>query len=391
MKILIIANGYPEINESQWGCFERDQALALKNAGHTVSIMYVDRRFRKHWRKIGKSKRSDMGLSIYGMYYLPLGWLRDKVSYRLHQKVVMWMYDILYRDYVKDHGSPDVLYAHFQWNISYVSRLRKKYGIPLIGVEHWSGMTSETLPPLSIYQGNIAYSTADKILAVSKSLQSDIYRHFGKESTVVYDMLGQEFIASDTRTDKKTESFLSGGAFQFVAIGSLIYRKGFDVLIDAFAKSNLAKKKCRVVIIGDGPEKMKLIKQTEEFGLSDCVSLVGRKTKDEIISIMHDSHAFVLSSRAETFGVVCIEALSQGLPNIATICGGPEEFVNERNGLLVEPNDVDALSEAMCKMFENHNQYDKVAIANECINHFSPSVIAKQLSAIFEEVINNRE
>jgi hypothetical protein len=46
MKILIVANGYPNKREPQWGCFERDQALALKELGHEVSILYVDRRFR---------------------------------------------------------------------------------------------------------------------------------------------------------------------------------------------------------------------------------------------------------------------------------------------------------------------------------------------------------
>ena len=206
MRIAIIANGYPNKKEPQWGCFEKDQANALAKMGHEVSILFVDRRFRKYWRRIGITRIQEGNITVYGMFYLPLAWLRDKVSYRLHQKLVMNMYDKLFKTMVDIQGKPDVLYAHFQWNISYVSRLRKKYGIPLIGVEHWSGMTSETLPPLSIYQGNIAYSTADKILAVSKSLQSDIYRHFGKESTVVYDMLGQEFIASDTRTDKKTQS-----------------------------------------------------------------------------------------------------------------------------------------------------------------------------------------
>lgn len=119
----------------------------------------------------------------------------------------------------------------------------------------------------------------------------------------------------------------------FVAIGNLIYRKGFDVLINSFKRANLVEKGCELVIIGDGPERENLQKQTELLGVSECVRMVGRKTKEEIINYLQMGNAFVLSSRAETFGVVCIEALSQGLPTIATTCGGPEEFIDEHNDL----------------------------------------------------------
>lgn len=380
MKILIIANGYPSACEPQWGCFEKDQALALAQLGHQVSIFYFDRRFRKYWRKIGITKKRDQGLSIYGIFIMPLGWLRDKVSYKLHQKIVMYGFDRLYREYLKDNDKPDVIYAHYLWNIAYVVRLKRKYNIPLVGIEHWSGLTDEKLTPVANYWGKMAYNKADRLLAVSQSLQMHIKRHFGKESTVIYDMLGQEFI-----TPKVLKKEVDDG-FTFVAVGSLIRRKGFDVLISAFAKSNLVSKGCRVVIVGDGPEKSRLVNQTNEFGISDNVSLVGRKTKEEIISLMTGYHAFVLSSRAETFGVVCIEALSQGLPNIATVCGGPEEFITETNGLLIPPDDIDAMAEAMCKMYENYSQYDKPAIANECLSKFSPHVIAGQLTEIFKEV-----
>jgi glycosyltransferase involved in cell wall biosynthesis len=64
----------------------------------------------------------------------------------------------------------------------------------------------------------------------------------------------------------------------------------------------------------------------------------------------------------------------------------PEEFINESNGILVPANDVDALAEAMTKMHDTYDSYDRTAIAKECLCKFSPSVIAKQLTSIFEEV-----
>ena len=379
MRIAIIANGYPDKREPQWGCFECDQANALKNAGHQVSILYVDGRFRLYWRKIGLTHKSEDGIEIFGFFIIPMEPV-IKISKRLRNKLMSWMYDRVYKKMHEQCGIPDVIYAHYLDNIYYGVKLKKKYQIPLVGIEHWSVLNQEELSHGVLLQGKIAYENTNRLLAVSKSLQTQIMKHFGIDSMVVYDMLGPEFIIPQVLKREVRDGFI------FVAVGSLIQRKGFDVLISAFAKSNLASKRCRVIIVGDGPEKQRLVNQSNEFGISDYVSLVGRKTKEEIIKIMSECHAFILSSRAETFGVVCIEALSQGLPNIATVCGGPEEFITDKNGFLIPTDDIDAMAEAMCKMYENYCHYDNAAIANECLSKFSPQVIASQLTEIFNEV-----
>ena len=64
MKIFIISNGYPTKLSPQFGCFEKDQALALKRAGHDVSILYIDGRFRFYWRKLGISHKIDNDINI---------------------------------------------------------------------------------------------------------------------------------------------------------------------------------------------------------------------------------------------------------------------------------------------------------------------------------------
>ena len=160
-------------------------------------------------------------------------------------------------------------------------------------------------------------------------------------------------------------------------------------MLSSFQKSNLADRGCRIIIVGDGPEKMKLDEQAKFLGISDFVQLTGRLTKQEIIGIMSICNAFIMSSRAETFGVVCIEALSQGLPNIATICGGPEEFITRKNGFLIKPDNVECLADAMVSMFENYKMFNQREIARDCLNQFSPHVIAKQLMTIFKNTINN--
>ena len=380
MKIVIVANGYPNKHDPQWGCFERDQAVALQNLGHDVCIMYVDRRFRTYWRKIGLTRFTDNGIAVFGIFLCPAFSL-GKVFPKIYCRWISLIQGIVFKRILKYWGKPDIIYAHYLYNIAFATELNEKYGISLVGIEHWSELTKSSLRPLYRFWGEMAYNKANRILAVSESLRSHIMRHFGKDSTVVYDMLGQEFVSTPI-----PEHTLNG-SFTFVTVGSLIQRKGYDILIEAYRQSGLSRSGCKVVIVGAGPEYANLKKQIQRANLQESVLLTGRKNKEEIISILAKSHAFVLSSRAETFGVVCIEALSQGLPCIATICGGPEEFIADNNGLLIPVNDVAALATAMKTMYENYTHYDCASIAADTRRRFGPQTIAKKLIEIFKETI----
>ena len=160
--------------------------------------------------------------------------------------------------------------------------------------------------------------------------------------------------------------------------------------LSAFFKTQLWRKNVRLLIIGGGDEEEILHKMIEKVGLSEKIQLVGRKTRAEIADILCASHAFVLASRSENFSVAVLEALSVGLPVIATICGGIKECINERNGLLVPVEDVDALTKALVEMYENYSRYDTDYIVSDYQNRFSSAVIAHQLTKIFEEVIRKK-
>lgn len=381
MKIVIIANGYPNERDPQWGCFERDQALALSNQGHQVSVIYVDRRFRTYWRKIGITYMRDNGIDVCGVFLFPFTKLA-RVNRQFHFHVICKMLDWTFRSLVKRTGMPDVIYAHYLYNIAFATHLKEKYHLPLVGIEHWSELTHEKLSPFVRFFGNIAYHKSDKVLAVSESLQSHIRKHFGIDSTVVYDMLGPEFINSEMGARDEAKQ-----TFRFIAVGSLLPIKNYYLLIRAFAKTGLSNEGCTLSIAGDGTERINLENIVRELHLEKNVCLLGRKSKNDIVRLLSESHVFVLSSKAETFGVACIEALSQGLPVIATKCGGPEEFIHDNNGILVPVDDVDALAEAMVQMHDTYEHYDRTAIAEESLRKFSPSEIARHLTVIFEEVV----
>ena len=76
-----------------------------------------------------------------------------------------------------------------------------------------------------------------------------------------------------------------------------------------------------------------------------------------------------------------------GLPVIATVCGGPEGFVRSSDGLLIPVEDINSLSKAIQEMYFHYDRYDREKIAQDCRARFSPEVIAKQLTEVFEKTI----
>lgn len=380
MNIVIIANGYPTSREPQFGCFEKDQAVALRKMGHTVSILYVDGRFRKYWRRIGITHIVDNGIDIYGYFLFPLAPL-FRISYKLHYWVRKKMFDYVFRCMIKHHQQPNIIYAHFLYNISYAVYLKKKYEIPLVGMEHWSALNRDQLSPDVFYRGRIAYSNADKIIAVSDSLRCQIYKHFQKDAVVVHNMVGEEFVNYSAKTKLRKNKLV------FISVGSLFYIKGYDILISAFEEVNKKLVDWELLIVGGGPEKQNLMQLIERGKLNDKIHLLGKKDKRNIVSLLHGSDVFILSSRSENFSVAVLEALSAGLPVVATTCGGIRECIDDKNGICVPVENVYALSDAIIKVSENIGSYNRKAIMDECQKRFAPSVIAKQLTNIFEDVL----
>ena len=381
MNIVIIANGYPTCREPQYGCFEKDQAIALQKEGHKVSILYVDGRFRKYYRRIGITHLQENNIDIYGLYLFPTAFSL-KMSCKLHYWLRTRMLDSVFSYMLKKQEKPDIIYAHFLYNIAYAVYLKEKYNIPLVGMEHWSGVNQSKLSSDIIYRGQIAYQGANRIIAVSNSLKEQIYNHFKRDATVIHNMVNEEFFQMPIR------KYTNRNKLIYISIGSLFYIKGHDILIKALSEVAQYTLDWELRIVGGGSEEKNLQNLIKQLGLENNIKIIGRRNKQEIISLLYDSDIFILPSRSENFSVAVLEALSAGLPVVATTCGGIRECINEKNGVLVSVEDVSGLAKSILDISKNIELYDKQFIADECKRRFSPSVISKEITDVFREVIN---
>src|SRR5581483_7457805 len=104
--------------------------------------------------------------------------------------------------------------------------------------------------------------------------------------------------------------------------GRLVHKKGFDLLVEAFARLAPDHPSLGLVIAGDGPARNDLVSQVERFGLPGRVALPGTLSQTQIALAMSTASIFVLPSRVEPFGIVVLEALRAGCPTIVSTRGG---------------------------------------------------------------------
>ena len=381
MYILMVSRGYPNQRDPQWGCFEKDQAEALAQYGHKVVMLSVDSRFRFYWRRPGIQFSLQNNIPTYNIFIIPGAISSLFFGKRVNARLKAWQLDRIYQKAVKQYGKPDIFYSHYLPTTQIATHLKQKYNIPLVGIEHWSEMGYNPIQPNIIPIAQYTYRHIDQLLTVSSALQKNIQEQLQITSLVVHNLVDKEFAYKPSTPHP----------FTFVSTGSLIHRKGFDLLPIAFSKvKDILPHDWQMIIIGGGKEQANLQQQINESGLQDHIRLLGQKTKTEITSLLQNSDVFILPSHRETFGVVIIEALACGLPAISTICGGPEEIITDRNGILVPVNDANALAEAIKKMVSTYSTYDHQAIAEDCQARFSPKVIAQQLTDIFQQVISSQ-
>jgi glycosyltransferase involved in cell wall biosynthesis len=134
-----------------------------------------------------------------------------------------------------------------------------------------------------------------------------------------------------------------------VMVANLRPEKGHDVLLDAAAILRQRFPKVRFDIVGDGPERDRLIGRSAELGLSGIVSFLGHR--DDVPALLAGAGIFVLPSRSEAFPNALLEAMAAGLAIVATRVGGiPELIDDEQTGLLVPPDRPGALADRIGRL-----------------------------------------
>lgn len=182
----------------------------------------------------------------------------------------------------------------------------------------------------------------NRIITVSDSIQPYLIGQIGIQPariTTVHNGIAARTIAHPPRGEQTT----------FITVGRLATIKNHTLLLRSFALLTRQYPQCRLIIVGDGPQRQQLEQLIRELGIGHAASILGFRS--DIDELLGKADIFVLSSNYEGISIALLEAMRAGLPVIATRVGGVPETVRDREtGLLVAANDESAFLEAMLQL-----------------------------------------
>lgn len=170
-----------------------------------------------------------------------------------------------------------------------------------------------------------------------------------------------------------------------LAVGRYVYQKGFDLLLQAWAKIEHSCPEWSLAIYGDG-DKAPYESFMHQLGIDATRCHLNGPTSD-IQREYVNSSLLAFSSRFEGFGMVLVEAMACGLPVVSFDCPcGPKDIVKDgEDGFLVESGNVDALADKMCKLMNDKTLRVSMSQAGlKNVQRFGIEHVAEQWSRIFE-------
>lgn len=379
MLIFTLPSWYKTKQHPENSIFIYEQMLELKKLGHEIVVLSVQPVGIQSLRKANCAieRVNDHGIITF---YTEINVIQPS-KFR-------YLYTFTFRKALKkliDHamavcGKPDVFYAHFSFAAGY-AMVGQKYNIPLVVEEHYSGLMEKPDRKLrKIVKETVAY--ADQFICVSEGLRTAVNEIAGENSRmcVISNMINPCFTYHDLP---------ERDVFVFFSLGSLINRKGFDVLIQAFAEEFPEEKNIQLRIGGSGAEYTNLVNLIQRFGMEDRIRLVGQLTREQTLSEYINCNCFALASRAETYGLVYREAMAVGRPIVSTRHGGFSQELPAGDGLLIDIDDIGQLRWALRRVYESYHDYDLRNISRNCLLECSPGDVSKKIADTLQSSVSN--
>lgn len=387
MNIVIIPAFFQTKSRKTLGSFFLEQARALQQKGHKVTILYCDTysiKCVKDWFAYNEEKSEIIeGIQIYrNRCFCPL-----KHGIEGHREAFAQGIQKLYDQYMKGN-KPDIIHAHCcVWAGYAAMKLSEQIGIPYVVTEH---ATLFQLHRDEISEKNDKvirkiFQKAARVICVSGAF-AKLIESYRPDIDVVGNVVNCD--AFVPRADSEKHWGIRFLTVCYMEEEAQLYKKGIDILIQAWTEVVKRYTDVKLVIGGGGSAKTKVEQWVEEQGISKYVEFTGALDRKQVIQEMQSCDCFVLPSRYETFGVVYIEAMACGKPVIAVANGGPDDFVKPFNGLLIEP-DVKELVQAVYEMIGHltrGNYYQEEKISNYIKSKFSYEAIAEQLEALYNSI-----
>ena len=367
LKIGIVC--YPTYGGS--GVVATELGIAFAEKGHEVHFISYDQPFRLELFS-DKIYYHEVNIPSYPLFeYTPyeLNLTSKLVDVTIHEKL-----DILHVHYAIPHASAAV-------NAKQIL-LTHSINIPIVTTLHGTDITllgkDKSFKPVIEY----AINSSDAITTVSQNLKEVTNNNFkiNKQIDHVPNFIDLKLYDKKFNENLRS-SYANSDEFILTHISNFRKVKRVNDVIEVF---NLVSKmhKCKLLMIGDGPERLEAEQLCRKYGLSNKIKFLGKlKLIENILSF---ADVFILPSETESFGLVALEAMASKTVVISTNSGGlPEVNIDNKTGFLSDVGDIDKMSKDISNLLSNKELLETMKI--NAFNH-AKSFDLPRILPIYEEI-----
>ncbi len=371
MKIGITC--YPVVGGSGIVATELGMSLAAK--GHQVHFISYQLPFRlDQFRENVYFHQVDV--SSYPLFKYPPYTL--SLAAKMADVVCRWKLDLLHVHYAIPHATAAFLAKQIAGDckIKVVTTLHGT-DVTLVGSER------------SFFEiTKFSVQVSDGITAVSQAIQTQTLEMFGLSNhiEVIPNFVDTESFKPEIRHCSR-RTFAADDEKIIMHASNFRPVKRIPDVIETFRLTR-AQVKCKLILVGDGPEMSLAEHLISQYGLTDDVMLLGNQ--DSIATILPVADVFLLPSQTESFGLAALEAMSCGVPVIASDTGGLPELVTDgRDGYLTPVGNVHRLVEATTALLTDEARLRKMkqAARTTAIERFSSELMVPKYEDYYLRVI----
>jgi len=374
LRVLVVPKWYPWPDRPVFGLFVREHARALARR-HEVVVLASLATPSPDFGVFRLTDEVEDGLRTLRVHYRR-PWFRPAAMVCQIAGLLAALWRLRRQGF-----RPDVVHAHVYSAALPALLLGRLSGAAVVVTEHYTGFQRGLITGADRWVARVAFTGADLVAPVSEELAGHLRAIAPRARIRVLPNV------VDTEVFEAATHSLHEGPARLLSVGALAEKKGHTYLLDALAQLGV-RSEAELDVVGDGELRSALEARAAELGLDSAVRFHGELPKEEVARLMAEADLFVLPSLHETFGCVLIEAMSSGLPSVATRVGGVPEVLPPEAGSLVPARDPEALAEAIEATLDR--EFDPAELHRRAERSYGYEAFADRWSAVYDELLSSR-
>jgi glycosyltransferase involved in cell wall biosynthesis len=377
LHVLTLTPFYPQAGDDAAGCFVAEPLRFLDEMGIRTSVVAV----RPFHRGKRVAASSTVQSATWVRYATPPGMAGLAVSGSALYVRIRALVERL------QHAQPvSLIHAHAALPCGHAAALlARSLGIPYVVTVHGrDAFSSRNGGLFARWRERVSkdvYRSAARVICISGKVQEDLLSGVDCRSEIVHNGVDAQLFSPSISHEMNPV---------VLSVGNLISTKGHETVLRAIAALSSAHPLLRCQIIGDGPERQRLVHLSQQLGIAERVEWLGRQSRASVAKAMQGCSVFVLPSTYEGLGCVYLEAMAAGKPVIGCTGQGIAEIINSgKNGWLVQPDNTEDLAKTLGQLLTDSALRKRMGTYGRqtVIENFTLQSQARRLAEIYQECV----